>query len=147
MHLKFVIEKRGKNNPLCPIVVLAVCSALACEVEDVGVPCKTSLQAINHADTSWPKVNARANDCRSRLCIRFGPEQQGLCTRACETADDCPDATPACEQGFSCAVGVATEGAGPTCCKLCICRSALADPEQDSDALFCQDRQPRCPSF
>jgi len=58
---------------------------------------------------------------------RYVDGDQGLCTAACETNDDCERVPESpCRTGFTCAIPVTV---GPFCCrKMCMCKDYLAIP-------------------
>ncbi|MCB9555079.1 MAG: hypothetical protein H6707_03170 [Deltaproteobacteria bacterium] len=143
------IAWRTRRTLAAPAFALAVCVAFAstwfsgCEDDDVGLPC-------NVGDTTAPKgidIDSASNDCRSRICIRYdSPSARRLCTKPCETSDDCPDSTPACPGGFTCVIGETVPG-GLQCCKLCVCRTHVPAGDTDPQAASCQGKPVTCPNI
>jgi len=131
---------------LAALFAFAVVMSPACEDDDVGIPCQISGE--DSTDTLGVRVRGDALDCRSRICIRyrrFDQTAEALCTEPCGSADDCPDSTETCPEGFSCVIGQ-TSG-GLQCCRFCVCRKYLADPNVDPAQDLCANKESKCPNL
>lgn len=132
---------------LAALLALAAVPLLACEDEDVGIPCSISAGS-GDAGTTGTKVNSQALDCRSRLCI-YAPaaKSQPLCTRICENEDDCPEAgdIETCKAGFACVV--AQTVGSLKCCKMCVCKEYLKGVDAGSATAACANYTPDCPEL
>jgi hypothetical protein len=125
------------------LIVVSVIGLLACEDEDVGIPCQMT-QTLD-AGTSSAQINPQAMDCRSRLCLLYGSGASPLCTRICESDGDCPDETEKCKEGFTCIPALDTTKLA--CCKMCVCKKFVAG-EGGSTSSYCeQNPNPNCPDL
>ena len=123
------------------LLVASLVGLLACEDEDVGLPC----QITNAVDAGTAHISLQAIDCRSRLCLRFGEENKPMCTKTCDSDGDCPDGDGKwCKTGFRCIV--ATETTKLSCCKMCVCKDGIS-PDY-SEPIVCKDNpNPDCPDL
>ena len=129
-------------NPLFSLLLVAsIVGLLACEDEDVGLPCTVDESGTDTTDVT--DVNSEAMECRSRLCLKVGG-QKPLCTRTCDSDSDCPDGTASCRAGFTCIAPLETTSL--KCCKMCVCKDPEKLPEDAGDSAICQaEPNPTCP--
>lgn len=126
------------------IVVLIV----ACEDEDVGIPC-TMEGADDAGAGSSSQINPQAMDCRSRLCLLYGgvSETKAMCTTICDSDGDCPDETDTCPTGFKCIPAIETGSL--RCCKMCVCERFTTGNDAGA-GIFAQcntNPNPNCPDL
>lgn len=145
-----------KKLPLVPALIAILFMSLvvisACEDVDVGIPCQIGAGAgtgtgSGTGTTVGAQVNKQALDCRSRLCIKYSQTAQPMCTRICETDDDCPSKgeIDTCKSAFKCVVG--QKVGGLKCCKMCVCETDLT-ASKDADATYCsKEAAPDCPEL
>jgi hypothetical protein len=152
------------------LLLLASLFLPACGEDDVGVPCgqcSSNGSACNHdvdccspltckngscvvpeAAVQTPLITSNALDCRSRLCLTYGDpndeKRVPLCTKICESDDDCPSSGPRCpnNERFVCNVGV--EIGALACCKMCICKYFVSSGAAPSS---CSRITPNCPTL
>lgn len=128
------------------LTVLALAGLVACEDEDVGVPCTmTGAIGADGGTSGAAQVNPQAMDCRSRLCLSYGG--RALCTKICDDNDECPDETPACKEGFVCVP--ATETTKLACCKMCVCKKYVVGTDAGvGTSTYCQQHpNNNCPKL
>jgi len=126
------------------IIILSLVTLVACEDEDVGIPCQ--MTTALDGGTGSAQINSQAMDCRSRLCLLYGglAESKPLCTRVCDDDGDCPDETESCTEGFTCIP--ATETTRLACCKMCVCKRFVT--EGASVSAYCQQHPAEnCPDI
>lgn len=134
---------------LAALTIVALVGMLACEEEDVGVPCQMrSFVGTDGGAAGTAQIESQAMDCRSRLCLHFGgvEESRSLCTRICDNDGDCPDGTETCPNGFTCIP--ATETTKLACCKMCVCkRFVVGSDAGTSVSSFCRNYTATCPKL
>jgi hypothetical protein len=139
-----------KNLLVIPVLTAALMGVGACGSPDVGIICQVSgSSADGGIGSSSTFLNSQSLDCRSRLCILYRSADKAMCTRICQSNDDCPGQgeVPTCEPGFQCVVG--TTSGSLRCCKMCVCAkwtSAFVDGGGGS-TTGCEGVTPNCPSL
>jgi hypothetical protein len=119
-----------------------------CGSPDVGVICNVSGGGGDAGSGgSSTFLNSQSLDCRSRLCILFRTADRALCTRICQSNDDCPgpNEVPTCEPGFSCVVG--TTSGSLKCCKMCVCNKYTGSTDAGGSTTVCDNFTPNCPEL
>lgn len=131
-------------------VLTIVILIIACEDEDVGIPCK--MEGAGDAGTSGSsQINPQAMDCRSRLCLLYGgvSESKPMCTTICDSDDDCPgeDDVDTCPGGFKCIPAIETGTL--RCCKMCVCErfTTGTDAGAGISAQCNTNPNPNCPDL
>ena len=141
--------------PLVAILCLSSLGLSGCSTDDVGYPCQLSAAASTTTSTGAKTavVVTNALDCLSRLCVRPTTSMTtaaGLCSKVCESDDDCPGANDACKsqggtaQPYVCRV--VKETGGLACCKMCVC-SAFVAGTTDTTTATCANATPTCPKL
>lgn len=143
--------QRVKDRAILVIAGLAaiatfVVAGVGCQEDDVGIPCNIGASGGDELEV---RVNPEATDCRSRLCLKYATVNKNVtpvCTEPCDSADDCPDDSPTCSEGYACVIGQTVEG-GLQCCKLCVCKRDVRLDGQDPQATSCQGIASKCPNI
>jgi hypothetical protein len=129
------------TSVLAVLTVFSTMTLVACEDDDVGVPC-----ASGGSGTQGRTVTTNATDCLSRICIRWTGNADPQCTKVCESNDDCPSTSDYCSRGFRCIVG--RDFGSLRCCKMCICEDNMTPDEIDGKSSNdCDNYTPNCPKL
>ncbi len=163
--------KKALATPLAALLVLLASLLLsACGENDVGIPCGQCTSkgspckkdadccsplacqggtcVVPEGASPTPQITSNALDCRSRLCLTYGDPNDDqripLCTKICESDDDCPSSGANCpgNERFVCRVGV--EIGALACCKMCICKFFVGS---DTAPSSCSGKTPNCPTL
>ena len=141
------------RKALAPFVAALTLAAaifiIACEDEDVGVPCNvTAAATADGGSTGASQVDPQSMECRSRLCLLYGgTSEKAMCTKICDDDDDCPDSTDTCTEGFTCIY--ALEATKLACCKMCVCRKSVVGNDAGAAiSSYCeQNPNQNCPNL
>jgi len=126
-------------TPLALVVAAAAFTMFAsgCHDDHLGRFCDLNVgNADAGAAGTSATINPEALECPSRVCLLPGMERstdtQSLCTKDCESDDDCSDAETGpkgnatdhhCETGFACVIPTTV---GDFCCRrMCACKDFL----------------------